>query len=208
MSSQYWFPCYSNGCKSKCQKMVFGISILLGLLGLLTLIFGILQTGVIPPSKNAAFEKDNGFSIPSRSGYAIAIILFGIYALVMSILGCATSSYQKAVFAVPFGVLTFVLGVSLLVLGLVAFGFTDGFVVVRDAVCSNPTFNIWKMYNEQVDKVMCSSLCKCDPRAKPKLEYLGDAMLKSNGRTMNKLAKQSEINDFKQNKWAAKIVPL
>lgn len=64
------------------------------------------------------------------------------------------------------------------------------------------------MYNEEVDKIFCSSLCKCDPRIKPKLEILGDAMLKSNGRTMNKLIKQSEINDFEQNKWSAKIVPL
>jgi len=39
--------CYSNGCKSMCAKVVVALSVLLGILGIVTAAFGAMQMGLV-----------------------------------------------------------------------------------------------------------------------------------------------------------------
>jgi len=39
--------CYSNGCKSMCAKLVVVLSLLIGILGIVTAAFGAMQMGIV-----------------------------------------------------------------------------------------------------------------------------------------------------------------
>ena len=39
--------CYSDRCKSRCAKVVLGVSVLIGLLGVICIIVGVIASGAI-----------------------------------------------------------------------------------------------------------------------------------------------------------------
>tara|TARA_B110000914_G_C15117486_1_gene289058 strand:+ start:99 stop:242 length:144 start_codon:yes stop_codon:yes gene_type:complete len=43
--------CYSDGYKQKCSVIVIGVSILMGLMSLICIIFGAMQAGKVPISE-------------------------------------------------------------------------------------------------------------------------------------------------------------
>ena len=109
--------CYSNKTKNMCQKVVGGISLLLGLLGIVTLAFGAMAGGGVPPQ----LEKLMGSNADKFKGAAGGPILgLGALILVTAILGCATAKFKNPCFAIPFGLMTFVFGLILLILGGIA----------------------------------------------------------------------------------------
>ena len=91
----------------------------------------------------------------------------GILVLATSILGCATAKMKKACFAIPFGILTFIFGLILLIIGFM--GMAIGTPAVKDVLMkagcnndpSNPMIKFDNQFNEMVVKPMCSGLCPC-----------------------------------------------
>jgi hypothetical protein len=44
----------------------------------------------------------------------------GIFILIVSLLGCATAKFKNPCFAIPFGLITFIFGLVLLIVGFIA----------------------------------------------------------------------------------------
>jgi len=79
---------------------------------------GILQTGRVVPPDSKTFGLDINMS---QSGYALPVMVVGLLTLLTALLGCCVCKCKnKACFAVPFGVITFIIGVVLIVLGVLA----------------------------------------------------------------------------------------
>ena len=110
--------CYSNKTKNMCQKVVGGISLLLGVLGLVTLAFGAMSSGGTPDAFKSMAAKMPKGSIPSSGGGPI--LGLGVVIMVTSVLGCATAKFKNPCFAIPFGILTLIFGLILLIIGFLA----------------------------------------------------------------------------------------
>ena len=141
------------------------LSILIFLLGATCAAFGVLQYGIIDETVQADFTT---FSV-DKSSFGLVTMCAGGLAVIIGCLGCCTGRCKKPVFAVPFILLTFIVGIVILVMGILMMGIggiaTDK---VRDLACEQAT-DINIQYMVTVDKFVCSKTCPC-PKG-PNNEY-------------------------------------
>ena len=80
-----------------------------------------------------------------------------------ALLGAATFKWKNPCVAIPFGCITFTVGLLLLILGSIVDGLGGGISIegFRERGC-NSFPKVKEMYLEAVDKTMCSELCPCD----------------------------------------------
>lgn len=64
--------------------------------------------------------------MPSASGYGWVIVLCGVIAVITSVLGCLTAKMKKKCFAIPFGILAFIIGFTLFIIAIAVFGMMTG----------------------------------------------------------------------------------
>ena len=153
---------YSNACKSMCAKMVVAISVVIGLLGLITLVMGLGMSGNAP-SLGGKLSLDFG----SNASLGQGMMILGALVLVTGILGCLTAKFKKPWFAILFIILTFILGLVLIIVGgLSAFG-SQVYSAVGNAACDAArSNNLYNEYKKAVDQRMCSDDCKCNEEYK------------------------------------------
>lgn len=99
---------------------------------------------------------------------AVPIIAFGILIIVIGLLGCATCKFKNPCFAVPFGALTFIFGVLLLIFAAFALGgdavtaavFNDSTGICKPEA-GKKLSKFDQLYKENVDNLMCTDTCPC-----------------------------------------------
>ena len=150
--------CYSNAMKARCAKVVIGISVILGILGLVFGIFGLIQAGLVKPPK---VKEDFDFDInPSTFGY-LAIVA-GVFLIGTSVLGCMTGKFKKPCFALPYLIATGVLCLILFIFGAVALAGRRNLNKVRDDACKTAgAGDLKQQYKDTIDRYTCSSECPC-----------------------------------------------
>jgi hypothetical protein len=109
--------CYSNKVKACCAKYVFAVSVVLFLLGLITAFMGSQMSGMKLPKA----EFVNNLNIESN-GMGTGVLALGALIVFISCCGCATCKFKKVCFAIPFGLLTGVIGLVLLIIGFLVIG--------------------------------------------------------------------------------------
>lgn len=164
--------CYSKDCRKCCNIYIAFISVVMFILSLVIIIIGIVQTGrVVPPD-----SKNFGLNISiAASGYALPVLVIGAMVLFTSLIGCGVwrAKSNKACFAVPFGIICFVAGITLFVIGIVAL--SSGSVMTpekfKEPICaSEKAKSMQSTYLAAIDKVMCSDVCPCESGAGNKNE--------------------------------------
>ena len=209
--------CYSSGYRKCCNSYIAFISVVMFLLSVGVIALGILQTGQVP-----ADSKTFGLDINiSQSGYALPVMVVGLFTLLTALLGCCVCkplccSKNKACFAIPFGVITFIVGVVLIVLGVLAV--SAGSLLTpetfRGPICSNAKAqDIRVAYTNAIDKVMCSDLCPCAKGAGNSNTELWGAIdtkvLRRYARAANRGQMTSKENqDYQAQSVEAPIVPF
>ena len=129
--------CYSDKTKHTCSKIVLLVSGLMGLMALISVIFGIIQLGAIPMTS----EQKDVFQIPGMTSGAKGIgagnIAIGIVGLLVACLGCLTGAKKNPCFAIPYGILTFIITIIFLVIALIAGGISSpvGQKALFDGAC-------------------------------------------------------------------------
>ena len=131
----------------------------------------------------------------------------GFMLLLICLLGFATSKFTQKWYTLPFGIISFLSALILILISTFNFSYNNNFEFVREKSCNNLEFDVSEAYNISIDKIMCSSLCKCDLSIKEKIEQLGDDKLRQYSRTI-KLKKGKEQDDYNKNKYRASVVPL
>jgi hypothetical protein len=190
--------CYSNACKAMCTKVVVALSVVIFILGALTAAYGAMQMGMIQkPTDFIEFEIDG-------SGFGMQILILGIIVIVTALLGCATAKFKKPWFATLFIILTFCLGLAMLIMGaLAAFGGAIYDIIADTACLSNPGYDYYKA---AVDSRMCTDQCKCPEPFKATWEAQDSALQESgqwerSGRDWNSMKWTSdgtEISTWKE----------
>lgn len=168
--------CYSDKCKHMCSRIVIGVSILMALMGLISVIFGFMQIGKVPGVSDAVKSSFNVNLEGAGKGVGLVTVLLGIAALMVACLGCFTGKTKNKCCAIPYGILTFGICIVFLVAGAISFGMASklGRDTIYAAVCSgsvvNPLdntqsvespLNLGTQYNKFVDQPACSELCPC-----------------------------------------------
>ena len=114
-------PCNNNKYKHRCSMIVIVVSHLIGIMSLVTLIFGIMQFGMkMNPSVSAEQKKNlNIPGIDAGKGIGKANITIGVVGILIAVLGCATGFMKNPFFAIPYGVLTLFVGTIFLVIAMI-----------------------------------------------------------------------------------------
>ena len=107
--------CYSNKYKACCRPVVMGVSVIMFLMGLITAVFGGMSAGAIPGGDKLSF-------IPDMSKLALGIIILGVVCILIGINGCCLAKYKNPCWAIPFIILTGLIGLICLILGFVMVG--------------------------------------------------------------------------------------
>lgn len=167
--------CFSDKTKDRCAMFVGIVSVLTFCLGLATAGYGYVKFGGgagLLESKNMDDIKSNAkFEISGSLGY---LALFaGVICAVVGILGCATAKFKTFLLALPFMILSMIVGL-VLIIGAVIAGSQSG--MIKDQACETIIENssppqttgefVSAQYNVLVDRFMCSDLCPCPETAK------------------------------------------
>jgi len=91
----------------------------MGLMSLIMIIFGAMQSGKVPISE----EQAKSFNIPGMdagAGIGKGNIAVGVVGILIALLGCATGKLKNPCFAIPYGLLTFVVSIIFLVIAIAA----------------------------------------------------------------------------------------
>lgn len=122
-------PCYSNKYKACCRPVVMGVSVLMFLFGLLTCVFGGMSMGAIPGG-----DKLQG-KVPDMSSFALGIIILGLVCILIGINGCCLAKYKNPCWAIPFIILSGLIGFICLILGFVMVDNSGIVSKATDKVC-------------------------------------------------------------------------
>lgn len=144
-------------------------------------------------------------------------MVVGLLTLLTALLGCCVcKSKNKACFAVPFGIITFIIGVVLIVLGVLAV--SAGSLLTPETfkgpICSNAKAqDVRAAYTNAIDKVMCSDVCPCANGAGNSNKELWGAIdakvLREYARAANRGQMTSKENqDYQAQSVEAPIVPF
>jgi len=172
--------CYSNETKHKCAKIVLFVSIFIGLLGLATTIFGVLQTGA-----GQEYTTKYG-NMDLKGSFGAITIVAGILALLTGVLGCLTGKFKKFFFTLPFIIMCVILFILCVIAGALMAGDKSTLQKAVDEGCSQKyqgeTFqNLIKgQYQSLVDSKLCTDFCECTDAAKQKWESYPNDQLKAN----------------------------
>jgi hypothetical protein len=127
---------------------------------------GGMSGGGAPDALAKYMPKDNQLS---SGGNAKPVMALGALILLVSLLGCATAKFKNVCVAIPFGILTFIFGLILLILGMLAFVVASPQVksMFTQAACPSnnpkaPMIQFDQQYNDMIVKPMCSTICPCD----------------------------------------------
>jgi hypothetical protein len=101
--------------------MVFGISFIVCVLGLIVAIFGAMQMGAEAP-KVSEWAGDGMTLDVDPSGLGIGVVICGVICIAIALLGCLTCKYKKAWFAIPFVILTLIIGLAVFIIGMTIIG--------------------------------------------------------------------------------------
>jgi hypothetical protein len=105
-------------------------------------------------------------------------IALGVVGLLIACLGCATGKFKNPCFAIPYGLLSFIITIIFLVVGLIAMAVSSetGQTTIFELACGltvtgaaaklgntvkNPV-DLADLYKNAVDKPICSIFCPCD----------------------------------------------
>ena len=149
--------CYSDGYKSLCAKVVVGISVLGGLLGLVCVIFGAMSMGVIETPEDKGFST---FVPPDMNGTGTGVLVLGLIVIGTAILGCATSKFKHPCIATLFIIMTLVMGLVLLIVGFIAAAGGEIYMAASVAGCAMD--DSYPLYKAAVDANMCTDICPCN----------------------------------------------
>ena len=110
--------CYSGACAATAKKVVGIISILLCLLGLIFCIVGIAQSGAVD------IGEDVSGALPDMGVLALGgvNIILGVFTIIIGLLGIGAWKKQNPCCTVPFAVLSFIIGLILLIIGFLVMG--------------------------------------------------------------------------------------
>jgi hypothetical protein len=191
--------CYSDKTKHMCSKIVIAVSALMGLMALISVIFGLIQLGKIPMTS----EQKEVFQIPGMTSGAKGIgagnIVIGIFGLLIACLGCLTGKKKEVCFAFPYGILTFIITIVFLVIALISGGISSeaGQKAIFDAACGvnivvpgqsgktiNTNLDLSEQYTKYVDQPTCSLFCPCPDIAAPDIDTFPQTKLYGWGRYM------------------------
>lgn len=147
---------YNAKCSACCRGVVYLVSVLIGVLGLLVLAFGAMQTDYLPPASNY-INVDI-----AKSGFGLAVVFLGLASLFIALLGWCTAKTKNCLVSTLFIVITFIMGVAFLVIGVVmGASVNDGiFEKLKSASCSKAVM-LREEYMMAIDKVACSNECPC-----------------------------------------------
>lgn len=152
--------CYSNKTKAYSAKFVAVVSILITILGIITAALGSIQMGVVQ-------RKNEWANIEALdvSGFGTGVLILGAFCVILGLLGCATFKCKKPFFAIPFIILSMIVGLILLILGVIIMGFAGELVdTVQNKICQvgdNQYQNLANKYNDAIQKYVCSEMCPC-----------------------------------------------
>jgi hypothetical protein len=145
-------------------------------MALISVIFGVIQLGAIPMTSD---QKDV-FQIKGMTegakGIGAGNIAIGIVGLMIACLGCLTGAKKNPCFAIPYGILTFIITIIFLIIGIIAGGISSetGQNAIFEAACNgaitvpgqkgktvNTNLDLSVQYTKYVDQPMCSLFCPC-----------------------------------------------
>jgi len=145
------------------------VSVLLGIAGLATAAVGVMAMGGLPENIQKVIDSA-GIKIEVGEGLAFPIIAFGIILLIVAFLGCATAKFKNPCFAIPFGAITLAFGLALIIVAAYSLGGEEAQALAFNLACppaakDRTKLNVFdKVYNNNVDRIMCSKVCGCDVR--------------------------------------------
>jgi len=99
----------------------------------------------------------------------------GIFGLLLAFFGCATGKKKNFCFAIPYGIMSFIVTVIFLIIAISAFFFSsqDGQTAFFNTACGlnvaggqatktvKSTLNLQAKYTKYVDQPICSEYCQC-----------------------------------------------
>ena len=161
--------CFSDEIKHKCSKFVMVVSILLILLGIVTLAYGYFT---LSGDKWATPSGD--YDLDFSQAVAGLILIAGLLTVLTGCLGMCTGKFKKVFFTLPFMILTFIIMILCFAAGAMALAEPEDITDVKNVVCDEPmklggedkgkslADYTSESYTALVDKWMCSSVCPCD----------------------------------------------
>ena len=126
------------------------------MLGLVTLIFGLMNSGALPGGNKLNF-------IPDMSSFGLGIVVLGIISIVIAVLGCLLRKYKNCCFATLYIIITGVVGLICLILGFIMVGGSGLVLKATNLACKSARDAFDGQFNSAVDNIMCSNTCPCDP---------------------------------------------
>ena len=154
--------CYSGKIKALAAKVVLGISVVLGLLGLISAVLGAMNNDFVMAKTNLGGYELQAINTASLS---TAIIALGIFAMITGCLGCFASKKKNPLYTIPFMVLTLVVGLALVIVGFLVFGFGQD-IAEKGTIAACAKINkaqnpLPQQYDKFVSKILCSEACPC-----------------------------------------------
>lgn len=98
-----------------------------------------------------------------ESGVGTVVVGAGILILILALCGCATCKFKKVCFAIPFGILSGVIGLVLFIVGFIVLGFAQPLVdeIMTKVCATGAVVSLASEYNTAVSKWVCSASCPC-----------------------------------------------
>tara|TARA_B110000285_G_C15029533_1_gene565961 strand:- start:826 stop:1125 length:300 start_codon:yes stop_codon:yes gene_type:complete len=91
----------------------------MGLMALLSVVFGAMSMGALKITPEQA-KLFNIKGMDAQEGVGKGIIAIGVIGLLIACLGCATGKTKNFCFAIPYGILSFILTIVFLIFSIVA----------------------------------------------------------------------------------------
>lgn len=160
--------CFSDACKARSGAIVLCISVLIGILGIITIALGGLLSGFGSEQidKLGELAANAQAMLPNLKVVGIVILIGGAVVLLTGICGCLAAKKKTFVFTLPFMICTGLMAIMLLVVAFFALGNTAA-DKITDEVCkkweeTQQHTDMWKLYSDNFGKVMCTQVCPCD----------------------------------------------
>ena len=154
--------CYSDACKARSAFIVIGVSVLIGIIGIITVIFGGMLTGAgfTKLQQLASIQSVVSEFSGALSKAPIAVIIFGVIVLLTGVCGCLAGKKKNAMFTVPFMICTGVMMLVMLALAIICVAASTHTDQIQTSVCTALENN--QNYQKMLDdygKAVRHSLC-------------------------------------------------
>lgn len=160
--------CYSDNCKSRSQKCVTFVGVILIIMGILTAVFGFVLSGDEDVKALLESEWMKNLKIDgadATSGFSTAIIACGVFVILTGVLGILTGKCMKPCFTLPFMILSGIIGLILVVVGAISLIVLSDKVELKKTFCDTKSEYLGgksigeifpDQYNALVDSWMCT----------------------------------------------------